>query len=248
VVKQQELNLPPPQVDPSSAVDLVSSTTEQEQQLLSKRAFISIFSFWNGVSDVICHKRHGCYANLMTGNLMQICTSLADGQWKHALQIATLIASFMMGVALRQKYSSKNNMMIPWLAVPLLCGSELVYRLSSSKQQQHVAVMMLSMAGGIINSFVSKATDNTVVFAVTGHFTRVANGFGSSIPKASLCVIGCFGLGITLTSAMHNCISGLPLFALLSIPYGLTLMGMTMNKKQPELMSVVQMTTSTKRQ
>lgn len=227
---------------------------QQQQPLLSQEVLVSTFAFLNGISDVICQKRHGCYANLMTGNLIQLCSSIAEGQAEQALKVASLLLSFMAGVGLRQRLGSSvvATTALPWIAVPLLCASEVCFRMTSN-MNTHITIMLLALAGGLVNSFASKETGNTVVFAVTGHLTRLGNGIvEGQLPKSSVLVVLFFGLGIGITTALYDHIHSLPLFALLSIPYGLTLIGMNMTKqKSPSSRTgnmSVEMTSSTKQQ
>jgi hypothetical protein len=56
-------------------------------------------AFFAGVADVMAFDHYGCFANMMTGNTFRAMGAIGSSQWAEAAFHATLILTYVLGVA-----------------------------------------------------------------------------------------------------------------------------------------------------
>ena len=62
-----------------------------------QKRLIALLSFNAGVADVVLFKKHGCFATMMTGNLIKGTCALVDAKWADARFFGCMILSYLAG-------------------------------------------------------------------------------------------------------------------------------------------------------
>lgn len=65
--------------------------------LVTKSSLTRSLAFLSGVADVLCSHRHGCYANMMTGNTIKFASAVAEFRSIDAAFYAALLSSYVVG-------------------------------------------------------------------------------------------------------------------------------------------------------
>uniref|UniRef100_A0A7S4HWA5 H(+)-exporting diphosphatase n=1 Tax=Odontella aurita TaxID=265563 RepID=A0A7S4HWA5_9STRA len=95
---------------PSIGIDKASSSSLQlrstaknaneSRAILSKGTFTSLTAYMMGVSMIVCDRRYDCFATVMTGQIINLMSSMAQLQWREVAKCASILAGFGSGVAL----------------------------------------------------------------------------------------------------------------------------------------------------
>ena len=194
------------------------------RKVSKKLLFISCLSFMTGFVDILCYDRYHCYVNMMTGNSIRLVTALAESQWAAAFFFVSLLTSYSVGImsfrVIDLTWRRHREQQLPWktmqpeirtcvLAAPLMlllcCLADVV---SHHFANHRIHAPLMSMAFGILNAATAEATGGTILYAMTGHVTKIAKSIADSFadskrshrpPKTSLTVLGSFLAGVFLS-------------------------------------------------
>lgn len=154
-----------------------SSTAMVPRTLLSREAFSYLLAFVAGWYDVLCFQQYKCYANMMTGNTLNMLFKLGNFDFGADTQIlAMAIANFCGGFTLF-KYADHvlNGRYSCSLFAPVvlaLFGAADHYRLKHPSSR--APLLFLAVAGGIINS-VSAEKAKAATNMMTGHYQKLSS-------------------------------------------------------------------------
>jgi uncharacterized membrane protein YoaK (UPF0700 family) len=164
-----------------NAAAAAAKTSRQDRTLLF---FGTGLAFVTGWADVALMARYRTFATMMTGNSMWMARGIADGNWAEVLYYATVIASYVAGLAwFRAVTAAKSTPnggeskprtrlnLCAGAVCALFVGSDIVF---AKTQARFVPVAFLAAAFGIINS-VGTEFAGALTFVVTGHLTRLTN-------------------------------------------------------------------------
>jgi len=177
-------------------------------------AFASSMSFLAGYSDVICFQKFQCYTSMMTGNLIMLSISLAEGNWIEAVRKSSLIISFFIGACISRSFEllckdKQNSTMETRSKIHLKRIAPIVFVLFSMYDcvttTQEWAKYTLALAYGMVYSAANQALGATITQLMTGHITKL--GFAVSDrfigrqkrwnpgSLMSLCIVSSFVVG-----------------------------------------------------
>ena len=242
-----------PTIDKLPAVVLASvehQSIPEAEPLVSQQVFLSTMSFLSAAGDVVSHKRHGGYANMMTGNIIRLGSSLAEHRWKDCIKSVTLLSCYMVGTVIFRsllKHHRDRRIRLWWslssqqrdkvrktTKSPLLVAPISLVIMVLGDLWNNMSI--LALAGGFINAATSHAAGGTVVFALTGHLSRVLTGlldyqetktWNKGI-GASATVVTCFFAGAITTTLLWNHVGSKPFFVFIGLLYAgiLSMMGL----------------------
>lgn len=81
----------PTQVEDAAAIKAVAPIKIRRPTMNKSLAFLA------GVCDVICYRRHGCYANMLTGNTIQAANALSTLRFADMAFFLSILGSYMVG-------------------------------------------------------------------------------------------------------------------------------------------------------
>ena len=223
-----------------------SRPVPETEPFLSQHAFLSAMSFLSAAGDVISIKRHGGYANMMTGNMIRLAGALTESRWGDSLKSLNLISCYMIGAIVfrsvlnyhegqRMKLSSRQyKKVIKWTKSPLLSAPLALAMLLLGEVWSNMS--LLAVAGGFINSATAHAAGGTIVFAMTGHLSKILTGV-LDYPQtrvwnkgigASAKIVVWFFAGAVTTTLLWNHGHSKPFFAVIGLIYAgiLSLVGL----------------------
>ncbi|KAL1522924.1 hypothetical protein AB1Y20_017889 [Prymnesium parvum] len=195
----------------------------------SHRPFLMSLAFLAGVSDVLCFSKFGCYANMMTGNVISTVASLAALRWRDATFFAAAVLNYVLGFGLFRCLDrrSSRRYAIGAAAVIVFTLFSLCEVLLLLQPRRRWQMVLLAFAFGLINA-VSSETTGVVTSMVTGHLQKLSNALadfvdGQAVSSApSLTVLCSFVAGIAFgsTSSYFLTVSRrLPLISGLGVAY-----------------------------
>jgi uncharacterized membrane protein YoaK (UPF0700 family) len=221
---------------------------------VSQDTIVSIMSFLSASGDVICMKRHGGYANMMTGNIIRLAGSISEQRWGDSWRSFSLIMNYMIGNLLfrflvdmddlrnpSRKSKSSIGRKVPPLVSPacllLLFLGEVLH-----------SMPLLAMTGGLLNAATAHACSGAVVFAMTGHLSRVLTAaieypskkVWNAATTASFKILVSFLLGAMCTTTLWNQGSSKPWFIILGLLYSIFLTFISFPKSVPKSMFSIQ--------
>ena len=234
----------------------------ESEPILSQHAFLSAMSFLSAAGDVISIKRHGGYANMMTGNMIRMAGALAEHRWRDSFKSLNLITCYMFGALVFRNvlnYHDHRRMLLssssspqynkgtkttksPLLVAPLALTILILGEVLSS-------MPLLAVAGGFINSATAHASGGTIVFAMTGHMSKILTGV-LDYPQtrvlnkgvgASAKIVVWFFVGAMSTTLLWNHGHSKPFYVLIGLLYAgiLSLVGLPKPEALGEKMSFV---------
>jgi len=187
----------------------------------NKTIFISSIAFLTGCVDTVCYRRYKCYVNMMTGNTIRFATALAESRWTDAFFHISLILSYIVGVGIfrvmdlnllngdnmaGESSSQKLLTAVAFMIVALFGLADVVSHFFANNR---VHAPLLSIGFGIMNAASADATGGTILYAMTGHITKLGRSYVDywmlSKPKAwkscksHLRIVVCFAAGIALS-------------------------------------------------
>lgn len=228
----------------------VASSTQLSQQdpLVPLHAFLSVMSFLSAAGDVISIKRHGGYTNMMTGNMIRLAGALTELRWNDSFKYFSLITSYMVGnwffrvILDRHVASSSHRGTSRWRRTsttksPILVAPVSLLILTLGEILSNMP--LLAMAGGFINAATANASGGTIVFAMTGHMSKVLTALmdypktkvwnKGGVTSASIKILIWFFVGAISTTMLwnyHSCVGAQkPWFVLIGLMYA-TILGL----------------------
>ena len=153
-------------------------------------------AFLAGCMDIVFYKRFQCYVNMMTGNTIRFASALANAQWMDAAFGFSLLLSYSVGAGicrlvdlkLRQrrqrqegnqqlvaKNTSSPESQLCVAVAPLVLVLFALADLVALTVHNRIYAPILSIGFGIVNAASSAATGGTILYAMTGHFMKLAS-------------------------------------------------------------------------
>ncbi|KAI2506766.1 DUF1275-containing protein [Fragilaria crotonensis] len=232
----------------------------ESEPILSQHAFLSAMSFLSAAGDVISIKRHGGYANMMTGNMIRMAGALVENRWRDSFKSLNLIACYILGAIVFRNvlnYHDQRKLLLassstpryktfskttksPLLVAPVALAILILGEVWSN-------MSLLAVAGGFINSATAHASGGTIVFAMTGHMSKVLTGV-LDYPQtrelnkgviASAKIVLWFFIGAISTTLLWNHGNSKPFFVMIGLVYAgvLSLVGLPKPAALGEIMS-----------
>lgn len=186
----------------------------------SKTIFVASMAFATGCVDTVCFRRYKCFLGMMTGNTIRFATAVAEARILDALFHASLITSYAVGVGIfrvldikvrhgEKEASSSSQQLLTTVAPIILALFVLADMLAHWFDNNRIHAPLLSVGFGIMNAASADATGGTILYAMTGHITRMGRNivdyFMLSKPKclqsfkSRLRIVACFAAGIALS-------------------------------------------------
>lgn len=218
-----------------------SRSLPESEPFLSQHAFLSAMSFLSAAGDVISMKRHGGYANMMTGNLIRMAGALSEQRWGDSLKSLNLISCYMVGAIIfrgvlnyHEEKRRKLSIALPSRQSPLLSAPLALAILILGEVWSNMS--LLAVAGGFLNSATAHASGGNIVFALTGHMSKILTGL-LDYPEtrvwnkgigASAKIVGWFFVGALSTTVLWNHGHSKPFFVVIGLLYAgiLSLVGL----------------------
>jgi uncharacterized membrane protein YoaK (UPF0700 family) len=173
-------SLGPPNAEPSGA----QLRETEAPTFVSKQTLPFLLAFVAGWYDVICFKQYKCYANMMTGNTLNLCMRVGNRDPVDVSLIASAIANFSCGFTFFKYLDMKMKSRGSCTAVaPLILGLFTltdVYRKKFPNARWHL--LPLAVAGGIINS-ISAERAKIVTNMMTGHYQKLSSDLADYLSK-----------------------------------------------------------------
>ncbi|EOD31016.1 hypothetical protein EMIHUDRAFT_449631 [Emiliania huxleyi CCMP1516] len=138
-------------------------------------SLVTGLAFTGGWVDVFVWQTYGCYANMMTGNLLRCLECLTALRW-------ALIASYVGGfgafrvVDLSRRRRRTLSSVAP-AVFALFALADLGLRLSNGSRW---SILLLGVGSGVVNAASADST-GAVTCMVTGHLGRIARSLGDAI-------------------------------------------------------------------
>lgn len=186
-----------------------------------KDTMISLLGAMSGFSGVLCFRRFGCYANMMTGNFARLAHALAAARWWDAVFYTALALSYAVGVCiyrflviLHQRHEKADSFPMT-IAPAALLAFVLADVVDQSALPVRCMIPFLSVGFGIINA-ASMNSIGAITNAATGHLTRVGVGavdamlLGAPLQKSagSARYLVSFFVSVIVTSILYNVLQG----------------------------------------
>jgi uncharacterized membrane protein YoaK (UPF0700 family) len=165
--------------------DFVRGGAIHQRISITPIVFASVMSFLAGCSDVVCLQRFHCYTSMMTGNLVMMSISIAEGNWAEALLKLSIITSFFVGTCISRSLSwiCNKDRDTPTAAkkrhLKVIALITLVMFTLYDKMAAHQmwVANLIPIANGIVYSCANQELNATITQLMTGHLTKL----GSSV-------------------------------------------------------------------
>ena len=139
-----------------------------------QKRLIALLSFNAGVADVVLFKKHGCFATMMTGNLIKGTCALVDAKWADARFFGSMILSYLAGCSgqriLDQRATPRTKSRVIALATFLLFRCSDVFGGASARR----GALWLAAGFGLVNA-VSVDVLLTITWMLTIHMQKLTN-------------------------------------------------------------------------
>ena len=117
-----------------------------------QKRLIALLSFNAGVADVVLFKKHGCFATMMTGNLIKGTCALVDAKLADARFFGCMILSYLAGCSgqriLDQRATPRTKSRVIALATFLLFRCSDVFGGASARR----GALWLAAGFGLVNA------------------------------------------------------------------------------------------------
>jgi uncharacterized membrane protein YoaK (UPF0700 family) len=147
-----------------------------------KKRLATGMAFLTGWADVALFFKYKSFATMMTGNTMWMALATIENRYKDAFYYASLIVSYIFGVAAFRKVHGCEDRSIRYcgLAVmALFVFSDIIQHATSTRW---IPMVLLATAFGLTNS-VGQEVTGTLTFVVTGSMTKLANQFVDRVSR-----------------------------------------------------------------
>ena len=168
--------------------------------MVNKLLFMSANAFLMGVADVVCFKRYGFFATMMTGNVIRSSTALVEGNWRRAAKHGSMVVGYSLGAALFRvidilvkrrrrgedkelisgKHGSSASVAAPVGAGLLILAEYLNCVSSTNGLYLNLHLPILSLSFGLMNS-ASMDVFGSITNAMTGHVGNIGKGIADRI-------------------------------------------------------------------
>ena len=182
----------PTQVEDAAAIKAVAPIKIRRPTMNKSLAFLA------GVCDVICYRRHGCYANMLTGNTIQAANALSTLRLADMAFFLSILGSYMVGFgayravdrsvqehnsnvvevngnADRAENPRRKRLVTPAVVAPVIMSLFTLYDMLVIKTGAgRWTVPILVVGSAMINSAGLEST-GAVCNMMTGNFGKTAN-------------------------------------------------------------------------
>lgn len=170
----------------SSTNNGADTTTASNSPVQTRRpTMIKSLAFLAGISDVICHRRHGCFANMMTGNTIQAANALSTLRWADMAFHLCLLGSYMVGFGIyravdwtsQQHYErqrGKKRRMTPEIVAPIVFTIFAMYDALACTTSRRWTVPVLVAGSAMVNAAGLEST-GSVTNMMTGNLQKISN-------------------------------------------------------------------------
>jgi uncharacterized membrane protein YoaK (UPF0700 family) len=196
--------------------EAAASAGTERTTLVSKESLPFVLAFVAGWYDVVCFKQYKAYANMMTGNTLQLTMKLGGGDRADVPLLAAAILHFSAGFSgykyLDTRMGGKGSCtVVAPLVLALFTLADLARRRYPNSKYH---MLLLAIAGGIVNS-VSAEKTKLVTNMMTGHMQKMSSdvadhfskGMSESQRASSLLsarVVATFCSGVVIGAAAYN--------------------------------------------
>lgn len=194
----------------------VANVGIERPTLVSKESLPFILAFVAGWYDVVCFKQYKAYANMMTGNTLQLAMKLGGGDRADVPLLAAAVLHFSVGFSgykyldTRMKGRGSCTAVAP-LVLALFTLADLARRRYPNTKYH---MLLLAVAGGIVNS-VSAEKAKLVTNMMTGHMQKMGTDLADHLSKGtsesqrtssllSARIIATFCSGVAIGAAAYN--------------------------------------------
>eukprot|EP00315_Gephyrocapsa_oceanica_P054263 CAMPEP_0185496082 /NCGR_PEP_ID=MMETSP1366-20130426/18036_1 /TAXON_ID=38817 /ORGANISM="Gephyrocapsa oceanica, Strain RCC1303" /LENGTH=193 /DNA_ID=CAMNT_0028105141 /DNA_START=57 /DNA_END=634 /DNA_ORIENTATION=+ len=145
-------------------------------------SLVTGLAFTGGWVDVFVWQTYGCYANMMTGNLLRCLECLNALRWVDGAFFTALIASYVGGfgafrvVDLSRRRRRTLSSVAP-AVFALFALADLGLRFSNGSRW---SILLLGVGSGVVNAASADST-GAVTCMVTGHLGRIARSLGDTV-------------------------------------------------------------------
>lgn len=220
-----------PQLSPLGEPELIEFIIDEKklQKLRKKRKarFAVSLAAISGALDVICFRRFGCFAHMMTGNTVRCLTAITELRWKEAMFFVALVSMYTAGSAgfrmidiwnTRRRENGKSMSTFSILSsilLPVFIMSEALVHMFQLPTAMVAA--MWSFGFGMVNASTHDATA-AVTNAVTGHWIKFGLAAADGImlgerrkgSRLSYHVLGATAASVCITSLAAQWMSHRP--------------------------------------
>lgn len=138
-----------------------------------QKRLIGLLSFNAGVADVVLFKKHGCYATMMTGNLIKGACAAVDGRLGDASFFLAMMGSYLGGCAahraLDQRCEPRTKGRAVAAAVAVLFAAS-----DRAGLAKRTGALWLAAGFGLVNS-ISVEVLLTITWMLTIHMQKLTN-------------------------------------------------------------------------
>lgn len=193
----------------------------EEAMCVSKKSLPYLLAFVAGWYDTVCFRQYKCYANMMTGNTLNLFMKIGNRDMADVALIAAAVVHFISGFTLFRyldmRMKGRGSCIAVAPAIVSLFALADVYRKKFPQSRWHM--LFLAVAGGIINS-VSAERAKIVTNMMTGHYQKLSGDLADYLAKGisseqhasallSIRVVATFCSGVSVGMAAwnikHNC-------------------------------------------
>uniref|UniRef100_A0A7S0U8H4 Uncharacterized protein n=3 Tax=Hemiselmis andersenii TaxID=464988 RepID=A0A7S0U8H4_HEMAN len=171
----------------ASGEDTSSGNGTVGRTVIGQGGFRFLLAFVAGWYDVVCFKQYKMYANMMTGNSLNMCMAIGNGQYGDASLLAAAIALFNSGFTGFEYFDRAVGSNGSCTAVaPVILGLfAMADKLRREQPQSRWHVLYLAVAGGIVNA-VSASRAKIVTNMMTGHYQKLCGDVTDLLSKGTL--------------------------------------------------------------
>lgn len=190
--------------------------TVMPKMFVSKETLPFLMAFVAGWYDVVCFKHYKAYANMMTGNTLQLAMKVGGGDRADVPLLAAAVLHFSAGFSafkildMRMKGRSSCTAVAPLVLALFALADAMRARFPKSKWH----MLLLAVAGGIVNS-ISAEKAKLVTNMMTGHMQKVSGDFADLLCKGmtkeqrmsawqSMRIVATFCAGVSVGAAAYN--------------------------------------------
>lgn len=148
-----------------------------------KNVLTAALAFLAGWGDVVCFRRYGCYAIMMTGNTLAAASAAAMLRWADFTFYVSLLLSYVAGAALirlvnvKSEASSTASTVLP---MAIFCFFSIAEVLGFCFGSSRWRALPLAVGSGLVNAISAEET-GTITPWMTGHLQKLGLRLGNFV-------------------------------------------------------------------
>lgn len=207
------------------AEELHSKKEFESLQQQRKTTFVISLAAVSGALDIVCLKKFGCFAHLMTGNTVKCLSAAMELKWKEASFYAGMVAFYTAGAAgyrlvdilnskhKENKYTATMEVMtfakLSTVLLPVFALSDLLVQVLHGPTA--AVAFMWAFGGGVVNASTMDGI-GVVTSAVTGHWNKLGIAVcdilvrrrRNNVTKITFKVLGATALALCVTKFLYG--------------------------------------------